>query len=100
MLGTSGIVPIGSAQALQFEAVEQHNCLAGPWFVDQILASNFCVYRVLQPERASLAVSRAMPGEPWTVHELKAAHNADVSRARVSSVQKWLNRVRILDEAA
>ena len=88
--GQKGIEPLMSAAELHEESVEMHNCLAGSWFVYQVLTGQLCVYRVTKPERASLAIRRTAPGDPWVVDDLKAPCNRSVQPETAKEVQRWL----------
>ncbi|MFZ4577656.1 MAG: hypothetical protein ACOYOB_04590 [Myxococcota bacterium] len=88
--GQHGIEPLTSAVELHEEAEEMHNCLAGSWFVYQVLTGQLWVYRVTQPERASLSIRRTAPGAPWVIDDLKAPCNKSVQPETSKEVQRWL----------
>lgn len=87
--GTEHIVPLRSAAELAEEAAAQHNCLASPHFVRECLEQHYYVYRVLQPERASLAIAKG-PDGVWRVDDLTARFNRQVRPATRSAVARWL----------
>jgi hypothetical protein len=69
------------------EARQQHNCVLG--YRDEIaLKRNFYLYRVLEPQRCTLALRKH--SDSWRIAELRSVCNepADISVRR--SVQKWL----------
>jgi hypothetical protein len=85
--GSEEIVPISDVRMLVEEARQQHNCVLG--YRDEIaLKRNFYLYRVLEPQRCTLALRKH--SDSWRIAELRSVCNepADISVRR--SVQKWL----------
>lgn len=88
--GTQDIVPLTSAKQLREESDEQHHCV---WmYADQVRKGGYFVYRILEPERATLSIYRGPNG--WQKGELKAAHNRRVSSITVRVIDQWLAQFR------
>jgi hypothetical protein len=87
--GTKDIVPLTSAAQLQAEGVEQCNCVGS--YVWRVLQGGTYIYRVMAPERATLAVVRGADG-CWRRSELKAKSNRKVRTSTVAAVDRWLSR--------
>lgn len=86
--GTDTIVPITTAQDLVEESRVQHNCVAT--HLPRIAAKQEYVYRVLEPERCTLALKRSGPN--WVLAELSGPCNRSPSPAAYSVIRKWLAR--------
>ena len=84
--GTSTIVPIASAEDLYTEAREQRNCVAS--FAGAVAAGAFYIYRLLTPERATVALRRT--GRTWVLDEVAGPGNRPVSDAGHAEVASWL----------
>jgi hypothetical protein len=85
--GTETIVPLTEPRALIVEGVRQKNCVAS--YAHSVARGDTFIYRVLAPERATLAI-RPAEGGAWYVSELLAACNEDVSAATARAVRRWL----------
>lgn len=85
--GTDTIVPITTAQELLEEGRIQHHCVAS--YINHVAyAEKIYVYRVLKPERATLALGRK--GDAWRIYELKLACNHKPSDVTYQSIINWL----------
>lgn len=84
--GTSTIVPILSVPDLTIEGIEQQNCAASR--ASEIRRGRQYIYRVLSPQRATLAMTRGKRG--WALTELKLKANAPASKQTFAAVQQWL----------
>ncbi len=82
-----GIEPITSITELQKEGQEMRHCV---WSYGQDIAvrKNTFVYRVLQPERATLSLVRH--GDRWKIGQLQGQRNSPVSPTVWKSVGEWL----------
>jgi hypothetical protein len=87
--GTRDIVPLTSAEQLQIEGAEQCNCVAS--YAWRVLQGGTYIYRVMAPERATLAIVRGADG-CWRRSELKAKSNRKVRASTVALVDRWLTR--------
>ena len=63
------------------------NCVAG--YAPRVENRRAYVYRVLRPERATLALTRAT-SRSWKIGELYLAGNVDVAAQTRSAVTTWL----------
>lgn len=87
--GTDTIVPIRNGDELRREGREQKNCAGS--LVNHIRGGNFFIYRVLQPERATLSIIMDSD-ENWIIRDLKCFANSNVSPATHKAVQDWLDQ--------
>jgi hypothetical protein len=90
--GTADIVPLQSADELKAEGVEQRNCVGS--YVLSVIEGRKYIYRVLAPQRATLAICRG-PDGCWRRSELKAGRNKSVQYRTVCAVERWLNEYRV-----
>ena len=88
--GTSTIVPLSTIQDLIEEGRAQHNCVAS--YASKARRGKVACYRVLEPERCTLALVPRSGG--WEVSELKLAGNRVSSLATRRTVQQWLDEAR------
>lgn len=85
--GTDAIVPITSASELVAEGVAQRNCVGS--YLARVVKSKACyIYRVLRPERCTLALARC--GDRWIPSEMSKACNQRPSAETFRAVEKWL----------
>lgn len=85
--GTAEIVPLTDAGQLLEEGRAQRNCVGG--YGPRVVAGKVFVYRVLQPERATLSLRMGADGG-WEIEQLLRACNQPVSPATALAVQRWL----------
>jgi hypothetical protein len=85
--GTDTIVPITSLYAIRRESQEQRNCVRH--YAPQVTNGNVYIYRVLAPERATLAIAPAPDGS-WHRYELALKANRRVSQETAAHVDHWL----------
>lgn len=86
--GTDDIIPLTSAAELRGEGSAQHNCVGS--YGRRVRSGSTYIYKVLRPERATLAISRGGGGS-WKIAELKAAKNRAVAPATKAAVSRWLS---------
>jgi len=86
--GTGEIEPVTTIDELDLEGESQSNCV--PLLIDLVLEGKVYFYRVLTPERATLAIACNSSGT-WTIDEIMAAKNTAVSQTTVDAVQGWLD---------
>ena len=86
---TEDIIALRSPQELHEEARQQHNCLAASYWADDCYDGRIYVYKVLAPERTSLAISREADGT-WRAYEFKAVCNGLPGKAAKQAVSAWL----------
>lgn len=85
--GTKDIIPLTSAGQLEVEGNQQQNCVAT--YAPQVMSGYLYVYKVLHPERATLAICKRASG-CWYRSELKAYGNRKVAVATTLKVGRWL----------
>jgi hypothetical protein len=84
-----GVVePLDSAEQLVLEGRQQSNCVAS--YAPRVREGRVFIYRVLQPERATLSLIRTEAGR-WEIGELKASRNRPVSEQTLDLVEQWLS---------
>jgi hypothetical protein len=86
--GNDMIVPIDTPAMLFEEGRQQHHCAAIK--VRAVQAGNTYLYRILQPERATLSIDRVARG--WVLGELLAAYNTEVRIETLQVVRAWLKQ--------
>lgn len=90
--GTADIVPLTSSCQLSEEGRTQMHCVGGmtPLVKDRA----YYVYKILQPERETLAIMRWSDGS-WGIAELKLVKNQKVQPATKAHVKAWLDKYRV-----
>jgi hypothetical protein len=81
------IKAIRSIGELIAEGREQNHCAAT--YVQSIRSGRLFIYKLLQPERATLSIIRGPSGE-WGLQQIRAHSNALVKKSTLSHVKKWL----------
>ncbi len=85
------IEPITSPQGLVNEGEEQGNCVSS--YASRVRSGTSFIYRVLQPQRATLSIVRANVGSTdWEISELEAKFNTEASEEVEEFVSAWLER--------
>ncbi len=85
--GIAGAIePIGSLGALYEEAESMAHCAAT--YAERALDGELVFYRVLEPQRATLAI--APNGRGWRVFDLKCRANRLPASGTVAAVGRWL----------
>lgn len=85
---TADIIRLRTARDAKEEGAAQRNCVADRAAL-VARGENF-IYRVLNPERATLEIHRRTRTSRWVVRELKGYNNVPVARPTIEYVQKWL----------
>ena len=92
--GSPTIQPILDANGLIEEGKQQSNCVG--CYANRVRARQTFIYRVLAPERATLAIVLG-PGGQWVIDELKLRSNQACSHLTKKYVTDWLeNRPLII----
>lgn len=86
--GTADIIPLQSEAALLEEGDAMTHCIGS--YGPLVATGDTAIYRVLAPERATLAIERK--GSSWRVSELKLARNQDAAPATWQVINAWLRR--------
>lgn len=81
------IKAIRSIGELVTEGREQNHCAAT--YVESIRAGRVFIYKVIQPERATLSIVRSPSGE-WALQQLRGHSNVPVKMATLAHVKKWI----------
>jgi hypothetical protein len=92
--GTPNIVPLTSAADLRREGSAQKNCVAS--YLSKVMRGDAYIYRVLEPERATLEIVRSRQG-PWMRGLLKARSNRSVKWTTALVVDAWLRGARSVE---
>lgn len=85
--GDSRIVPLISPAMVLEEAMMQGNCCAA--YLRRISRGAVYLYRVLQPERATLSVFRDAGGG-WRIDQIAGSGNAPVRQRTLDAVENWI----------
>ena len=80
-------MPLSTPAALQEEGKQQRNCVGV--YATQVRRGKVYIYRVLEPERATLSI--IIQNYEWCVSELKGRANCKVAPTTLLHVQKWLH---------
>jgi len=87
---TTAIRALRSRQALKKEGAEMSHCIGtNSYYAWQILYGTVYAYRVLWPQRLTLAIRKT--GDTWRIGELKGPHDAAPGRFAVNAIEKWLS---------
>jgi hypothetical protein len=84
--GTEDIVPLTSPGELREEGKAQNNCVGS--YSRRVRSGRIYIYKVLKPERATLAITRGDGG--WIIAELEVAGNKPVVPDTHAAVARWL----------
>ena len=79
--------PLKTPAELIIEGRAQSNCVGA--YAKRIRRGGLYIYRVLAPERATLAIACTSKGT-WRISELKAPENAGVMDWTRQSIESWL----------
>lgn len=85
--GINGIQPINTESELLTEGRIMHHCVGG--YGQTVRAGASYIYRIVEPERATLELRLARNGE-WYVAQMKTHCNGKVSAKTNNFVQRWL----------
>jgi hypothetical protein len=85
--GTKDIIPLTTKEALRAEGKEQKNCVGS--YARKVRGEAIYIYRVLNPERATLAITVGPDGF-WRRAELEFAGNETASWLTEAKVDEWL----------
>jgi hypothetical protein len=88
ILGSENIVALETPDLLIDEARKQRNCVMQ--HAGNIARGGVYIYRVLQPERATLSIVPNQNGQ-WQIGQLLCARNEPVSEATQQAVGEWLS---------
>ncbi len=83
------IEPLVSGHDLAMEGREQQHCVAG--YAHAVLQGETYIYRMLKPERATLAIVWGSTG--WLLGEIRGVRNAPVRPESLCAAWNWLGRL-------
>lgn len=87
--GSENIIALETPDSLIEEAGVQCNCVMD--YATRIARGRIYLYRVLEPERATLSI-KPNKQSSWQIEELLAAGNQPVSAEAWQTVEQWLKR--------
>lgn len=87
--GNENVIPLEVPDSLIEEANVQCNCVTD--YATRIASGRLYLYRVLNPERATLSIKPNEQGS-WQIGELLAAGNEPVSAETRQAVERWIKR--------
>jgi len=90
---TDDIIALQTPGELRAEAEQQRNCLAADYWAEDRYAGQVYIYRVLAPERASVAIRRRGPND-WYACEFKTRFNRPPGKPVQRAVSAWLRAGR------
>jgi hypothetical protein len=93
--GTAKIVPLLTGDDLREEGMAQNNCVGG--YSYKIRKGKTFIYRVLEPERATLEINMNSEGD-WLIGQLKCYSNSEPSAATRQSVESWIDQYALTVE--
>lgn len=85
--GTLDIIPLQTPEALLIEGIHQDNCVGS--FDKVVRSGKQYIYKVLRPERATLAIKQGLGGH-WDCSQLLGARNHPVKAATHRAIAAWL----------
>jgi hypothetical protein len=85
--GTETIIHISKVRDLLAEGEEMAHCVGG--YVERVMSGNVYIYRILEPERATMEVER-MPDGKIRIVQVKLYKNGDVSNNTFKLLNDWL----------
>jgi len=90
--GSNMIEPVVNRRELYEEGFDQRNCIYS--YDADILAGKRYVYRVLEPERATLSLRKVRGGwgkrrAEWVIEEIKTRANAQPSPETIVAAREW-----------
>jgi hypothetical protein len=79
---------LASPTQLWEESQRMHSCIASASYIKEAREGRIAVYRVLKPERCTLALvrNRALG---WHILELRCRHNRSARRDTYSAIRRW-----------
>jgi hypothetical protein len=85
--GTATIIHISKVRDLLAEGEEMAHCVGG--YVERVMSGDVFIYRILEPERATMEVER-MPDGKIRIVQVKLYKNGDVSNNTFKLLNDWL----------
>ena len=85
-----GVVRLTTPEELSQEGTEMSNCVAS--YERAVAKGDLLVYRVLRPERATLALRWNASRGAWKIDQMKGPANRPVRRETRQEIREWLER--------
>lgn len=85
--GTNTIIPLSSATLIHEESSVMQHCAEG--LAHQIACGKSYLYRILEPERATLEIVKKDNGE-WRITQLKRENNLAAGSQTYTAILNWL----------
>jgi len=93
--GTETIVHISQVRELLAEGEEMAHCVGG--YVERVMSGDVYIYRILEPERATMELER-MPDGKFRIVQVKSCKNGDVSNEALQLLKDWLGSNKCGDD--
>ncbi|OGV68101.1 MAG: hypothetical protein A2283_18865 [Lentisphaerae bacterium RIFOXYA12_FULL_48_11] len=87
---TDDIIPIRSPREFYREGQNMHHCVTT--YLNEVQNGRMYIYRVLKPERATLALRPKVNGS-WRISQIRGVCNKEVEEPTLQVVKEWLNNV-------
>lgn len=87
LAGNDQVHPICTLEDLREEGRLMHHCVAS--YVDAILSGQCYIYRILQPQRATIEVR--LRGDQASVRQVAQAYNGKPNEDTLTAVQQWFD---------
>jgi hypothetical protein len=84
---SENIVHISKVRDLLAEGEEMKHCVGG--YVERVMSGDVFIYRIFEPERATVEVER-MPDGKFRIVQVKSYKNGDVSNKTLILLKDWL----------
>lgn len=85
--GNETIVPIKTYRGLLLEGAVQKHCVSG--YAEKILEGKYFVYKIIEPERATLGLHLKIPGTP-SIDQIRCKRNRAPKPETFLAVNTWL----------
>lgn len=90
-----GLSPIITPRDLQTEGTEMQHCVGNWAYVTGALKGEYCFYRMLFPERATIALRRERAWCPWKFEQVRGVRNTKLKPETLDQISKVLRAAAI-----
>lgn len=87
LAGNDQVHPIRTLEDLREEGRLMHHCVAS--YIDAIMSGQCYIYRILQPQRATIEVR--LRGDQASVRQVALAYNGKPNEDTLAAVQQWFD---------
>ena len=91
--GNKDIIPLTNSYELINEGIIQHHCVVS--YQNDIICGNSYIYKVLEPERATLEVT-ILANAKFQIAQLRLSCNQSPSKETIQKVDKWIREASTL----